>query len=120
MSTADQTKVVETAVIEDTGLAAFYRDMNTSERRTFWACAAGSALDGMDFMIYPLVIGTIIAMWNVDAGFRSVLLSEVIAKRGKHPMEACRSPLFDVDLPLRRRWKIRQFSPAGLILIYTK
>ena len=37
------------------------------ERRTFWACAAGWALDGMDFMIYPLVIGTIIALWKVDA-----------------------------------------------------
>ena len=42
--------------------------MNLPERRTFWACAAGWALDGMDFMIYPLVIGTIIAMWKVDAG----------------------------------------------------
>ena len=25
-------------------------------------------LDGMDFMIYPLVIGTIMALWHVDAG----------------------------------------------------
>jgi len=28
----------------------------------------GWALDGMDFMIYPLVIGTIIALWKVDPG----------------------------------------------------
>ena len=69
MSTTDQPQVFETAAIEDTSLGAFYRDMNTAERRTFWACAAGWALDGMDFMIYPLVIGTIIAMWKVDAGF---------------------------------------------------
>ena len=69
MSAADQTKVFETAVIEDTSLVAFYRDMNTQERRTFWACAAGWALDGMDFMIYPLVIGTIITMWKVDAAY---------------------------------------------------
>src|ERR1700688_4889479 len=68
MSAADQTKVFETAVIEDTSLVAFYRDMNTTERRTFWACAAGWALDGMDFMIYPLVIGTIIMLWKVDPG----------------------------------------------------
>src|SRR6201992_684398 len=68
MSTADQQAVFETAAIEDTSLGAFYRDMNTAERRTFWACAAGWALDGMDFMIYPLVIGTIITMWKVDAG----------------------------------------------------
>ena len=42
--------------------------MNLPERRTFWACASGWALDGMDFMIYPLVIGTIIALWKVDPG----------------------------------------------------
>jgi MFS family permease len=59
---------MEVAPIEDTSLLAFYRDMNQAERRTFWACAAGWALDGMDFMIYPLVIGTIITLWKVDAG----------------------------------------------------
>ena len=68
MATAEPSQRVETAVIEDTSLLAFYRDMDLAERRTFWACAAGWALDGMDFMIYPLVIGTIIALWKVDAG----------------------------------------------------
>src|SRR5579872_3173259 len=68
MSTADQAQPFETAVIEDSSLGAFYRDMNASERRTFWACASGWTLDGMDFMIYPLVIGTIITLWKVDAG----------------------------------------------------
>jgi MFS family permease len=56
------------APIEDTSLTAFYKDMTQPEKRTFWACATGWALDGMDFMIYPLVIGTIIKLWNVDAG----------------------------------------------------
>lgn len=55
------------AAIEDSSLGAFYRDMNSAERRTFRACAAGWALDGMDFMIYPLVIATLIKLWNVDA-----------------------------------------------------
>jgi MFS family permease len=68
VATAEPSQRVETAVIEDTSLLAFYRDMDLAERRTFWACAAGWALDGMDFMIYPLVIGTIIALWKVDAG----------------------------------------------------
>ncbi|PZU93590.1 MAG: MFS transporter [Chelatococcus sp.] len=58
----------EPAAPADSSLTAFYADMTTPERRTFWACAAGWALDGMDFMIYPLVIGTIIKLWNVDAG----------------------------------------------------
>src|SRR6202162_4508815 len=67
-STAEPSQAIETAAIEDTSLLAFYRDMNLPERRTFWACAAGWALDGMDFMIYPLVIGTIIKLWSVDPG----------------------------------------------------
>ena len=56
------------AAAADTGLTAFYRDMTLPERRTFWACFAGWVLDGMDFMIYPLVIGSIIALWQVDRG----------------------------------------------------
>ena len=68
MSTAQQPGAMEVATIEDTSLSAFYRDMNKPERRTFWACFAGWSLDGMDFMIYPLVIGTIITMWKVDPG----------------------------------------------------
>ena len=67
-STVEPSGAIETAPIEDTSLLAFYRDMNLAERRTFWACAGGWALDGMDFMIYPLVIGTIIALWKVDPG----------------------------------------------------
>ena len=54
--------------VPDASLTAFYRDMNPPERRTFWGCFSGWAMDGMDFMIYPLVIGTIIAMWQVQRG----------------------------------------------------
>jgi MFS family permease len=68
VSTVQPDAAIKVAPIEDTSLLAFYRDMNLPERRTFWACATGWALDGMDFMIYPLVIGTIIAMWKVDPG----------------------------------------------------
>src|SRR5471030_1649800 len=68
MSLVGPSGAIEVAPIEGTSLLAFYRDMNLPERRTFWACASGWALDGMDFMIYPLVIGTIIAMWKVDPG----------------------------------------------------
>src|SRR2546430_10106699 len=68
MSSIGPSETIELVPIEDTSLLAFYRDMNLPERRTFWACASGWALDGMDFQIYPLVIGTIIALWKVDAG----------------------------------------------------
>ncbi|MDP4024740.1 MFS transporter [Methylobacterium sp. NEAU 140] len=58
----------EAVEIRDPSLSAFYRAMTPPERHTFWACFMGWALDGMDFMIYPLVIGTIIALWKVDPG----------------------------------------------------
>src|ERR1700760_3102640 len=67
MASTSEPSGIEVARIDDSSLLAFYRDMNAPERRTFWACAAGWALDGMDFMIYPLVIGSIIALWKVDA-----------------------------------------------------
>ena len=47
---------------------SFYRSMDSRERNTFWACFLGWGLDGFDFMIYPLVIGTLMAMWQVSAG----------------------------------------------------
>lgn len=55
------------ATATGTGLTEFYAVLTPVERRTFWACFSGWVLDGMDYMIYPLVIGTIIAQWNVPA-----------------------------------------------------
>lgn len=51
-----------------TGLYSFYTSMNRPERRTFWGCAWGWACDGLDFTIFPLVIGTIMVLWDVNAG----------------------------------------------------
>ncbi len=42
--------------------------MTAPERGTFIACATGWALDGMDFMIYPLVLGSIMRLWQVGGG----------------------------------------------------
>jgi MFS family permease len=52
----------------DSGLTTFYRDMTDPERRTFWACFGGWALDGMDFMIYPLVLSSLMTLWQVSQG----------------------------------------------------
>src|ERR1700733_15414449 len=68
MSKVGATEATGVATIQDSSLLAFYRDMNLPERRTFGACAAGWALDGMDFMIYPLIIGTIMQQWSVLPG----------------------------------------------------
>jgi MFS family permease len=63
---------IRAAQARDTTPLGFYGAMAPVERRTFWGCAAGWTLDGMDFMIYPLVLGTLINLWHVDpaqAGF---------------------------------------------------
>jgi MFS family permease len=59
----------------DHSLTGFYKVMNPKEKKTFWGCFMGWALDGMDFMIYPLVIGTIIALWQVDLGLAGLAVT---------------------------------------------
>jgi MFS family permease len=49
------------------GLFSFYGTMDAKGQRTFWACIGGFAMDAMDFMIFPLIIGTLIALWKIDA-----------------------------------------------------
>jgi len=49
------------------GLFAFYGELSAKGRRAFWACTSGFAMDAMDFMIFPLVIGTLISVWHIDA-----------------------------------------------------
>jgi MFS family permease len=75
---ADNATTVQTApVVPESGsLGAFFKAMNPNEWRTFRACAGGWGLDGMDFMLYPLVIGTIMHQWAVapgPAGFAATL-----------------------------------------------
>lgn len=63
-----QDRVAEDAVSSDTSLTDMYRNMTKPERRTFWGCWTGWTLDGMDFMLYPLIIGTVMAVWSVERG----------------------------------------------------
>ena len=52
--------------------------MTVPERRTMLACAAGYALDGLDFTIYTLVLGSVIALWNVDRGVAGLTVSATL------------------------------------------
>jgi MFS family permease len=54
----------------------WYSDLNPVERRTYWACFGGYALDSMDTTIYALVIPALIAtigLTRPDAGFIATL-----------------------------------------------
>lgn len=49
----------------------WYRELSVKERRTFWACFTGWALDAMDVQLYSLVIATLTSLWAIsraDAG----------------------------------------------------
>ncbi|CAJ0683431.1 MFS transporter [Ralstonia mannitolilytica] len=53
------------------GLFRWYREISPRERRTFWSCKVGYALDAMDTQILSFVIPTLIGVWGLskaDAG----------------------------------------------------
>jgi MFS family permease len=55
---------------------SWYRELAPGERRTFWACFGGFALDGLDVQIYSLVMPALIAAWalsSADAGFLATM-----------------------------------------------
>ncbi len=64
--------------LSDSSLASFYRAMTDSERRTMLACSLGYALDGLDFTIYTLVLGTVISLWGVDRGAAGLTVSATL------------------------------------------
>jgi MFS family permease len=43
----------------------WYRDFDDRQRKAFWACFGGWALDAMDVQIYALVIPTLLAEWSL-------------------------------------------------------
>ncbi|WP_347555075.1 MFS transporter [Robbsia sp. KACC 23696] len=44
---------------------SWYRDVSPTEKRTFWACFGGWALDALDLQMFSLVIPAIIAEWAI-------------------------------------------------------
>src|SRR5499427_9543652 len=60
------------STVEDTRAVGWYRELTRSEKRTFWACFGGWALDAMDVQIFSFVIPSIVTAFtitNADAGF---------------------------------------------------
>jgi MFS family permease len=51
----------------------WYQQMKPPERRAFWACFGGWALDAMDVQMYAVVIPTLIAIWGMSRSQAGVL-----------------------------------------------
>jgi MFS family permease len=59
-------------------MIGWYREMSAAERRTFWACFGGWALDAFDVQIYSFVIPTLIALWQISKADAGKLASIVL------------------------------------------
>jgi MFS family permease len=60
------TKALSTAQPE--GFFSWFYALTGKERRTFWSCKIGYALDAMDTQFLSFVIPTLIATWGLSKG----------------------------------------------------
>lgn len=57
---------------------SWYTELTSREKRTFWACFSGWALDAMDTQMYALTIPTLIAVWHLSTAQAGVLGTAVL------------------------------------------
>lgn len=46
----------------------WYRSGSDAERKTFWACFGGWALDAFDVQLFSLVVPTLLGLWHISKG----------------------------------------------------
>ncbi len=63
---------------ERTGAFSWYGELSRDERRTFFACFSGWALDALDTQMYALTIPTLIALWHMSTGQAGILGTAVL------------------------------------------
>ena len=56
----------------------WYSHMGVAERRTFWACFGGWALDAFDVQIYSFVVPALIALWHISKGQAGLLATSAL------------------------------------------
>src|SRR5262245_44437653 len=54
-------------------MSNWFTDLTARERRTFWACFGGWALDAMDVQLYAVVMPTLIGLWSLSRTQAGVL-----------------------------------------------
>lgn len=60
------------------GAFGWYKELGGKERKTFWACFGGWALDAMDANLYSFVIPTLIAAWGISRGDAGMLATAAL------------------------------------------
>jgi MFS family permease len=56
----------------------WYRRLGAAERRTFWACFGGWALDALDVQIYTFTIPALIALWQITKAQAGLLATSAL------------------------------------------
>src|ERR1700751_3121668 len=56
----------------------WYRELGAGERRTFWACFGGWALDALDVQIYTFVVPALIAVWHITTAQAGLLATSAL------------------------------------------
>jgi MFS family permease len=56
----------------------WYRQLGVAERRTFWACFGGWALDALDVQIYTFVAPALIAVWHISNAQAGLLATSAL------------------------------------------
>ena len=59
-------------------MSDWYRELGTAERRTFWACFGGWALDALDVQIYSFVVPALIAVWHITNAQAGLLATSAL------------------------------------------
>jgi MFS family permease len=59
-------------------LLGWYTELTKTERRTFWTCFGGWALDAMDVQLYSFVIATLTALWGISRAEAGVLATATL------------------------------------------
>ncbi|MGY4495313.1 MFS transporter [Pseudomonas sp. TE3610] len=54
-------------------MQSWYSSMAPQQRRTFWACFMGWALDAMDVQLFAFVIPTLLTLWGMTKGEAGVI-----------------------------------------------
>src|ERR1700743_1694230 len=76
---SDQVQVASSATEQQSsGVLGWYHELSTKERRTFWACFVGWALDAMDVQLYSLVIATLSVLWSISRGDAGLLATATL------------------------------------------
>ena len=63
---------------ETTQKRSWFLQLNKAEKSTLFATFGGWGLDGLDVMVYPFLISTLVAQWHISSGQAGLLATATL------------------------------------------